>query len=415
MGHELRAPGRLHAGVPDGAHAPAPGRDRALRGGARDHQRLRPARHRQRGAAAGAGRRPGRHHAEAGGPRRRRHGHLDDRHRPPSATTSRPPSPRRPRRRAGRRPRVVVSLPDRASPTTSTGAKERINEAFAIYPNLPSYKAMLDKEGAEAAADIAFIGDEEAVAASIARLADAGATDFVAAIVGRRGGAGPGLRAAERDRPVLIARPDRGRPAAASPGARSAAQQRQLGVLELVEVGHGLEQVEDALNGPLRQRRRRPPGRLIRRTNTARSSTMKVGTPNTSSSPTACSWARRMSCTGAPDATSASTLSPGTPTRSSTDADDLGLRAGRALRRAGRRTARCGRRGTGRGTDRAPRRRPPAPAGPWPCRGRPRPACRPRGRGPGSTRRAGRSRPSRHRRPGPTARCSWALRAKGQR
>ena len=43
---------------------------------------------------------------------------------------------------------------------------------------------MLDKEGAAAAADIGFIGDEEAVAASVARLADAGATDFVAAIVG---------------------------------------------------------------------------------------------------------------------------------------------------------------------------------------------------------------------------------------
>src|SRR6202453_3981862 len=38
-------------------------------------------------------------------------------------------------------------------------AKERINEVFSIYPNLPSYKAMLDKEGAEAAADIGFIGD----------------------------------------------------------------------------------------------------------------------------------------------------------------------------------------------------------------------------------------------------------------
>ena len=70
-------------------------------------------------------------------------------------------------------------------------AKERINEAFAIYPNLPSYKAMLDKEGAAVAADIGFIGDEEAVAASISRLADAGATDFVAAVIGD---------AAERDR-----------------------------------------------------------------------------------------------------------------------------------------------------------------------------------------------------------------------
>ncbi len=80
-------------------------------------------------------------------------------------------------------PRVVVSLPI-AVTNDQDAAKERINEAFAIYPNLPSYKAMLDKEGAAAAADIGFIGDEETVAASIVRLADAGATDFVGAIVG---------------------------------------------------------------------------------------------------------------------------------------------------------------------------------------------------------------------------------------
>ena len=80
-------------------------------------------------------------------------------------------------------PRVVVSLPISVT-ADSEGAKGRINEAFSIYPNLPSYRAMLDKEGAEAAGDIAFIGDEEAVAASIVKLADAGATDFVGAIVG---------------------------------------------------------------------------------------------------------------------------------------------------------------------------------------------------------------------------------------
>jgi hypothetical protein len=63
-------------------------------------------------------------------------------------------------------------------------AKARVNEAFSIYPNLPSYKAMLDKEGAAQAGDIGFIGDEESVAASIHRLADTGATDFVAGILG---------------------------------------------------------------------------------------------------------------------------------------------------------------------------------------------------------------------------------------
>ena len=56
------------------------GRDRALRGGACDDQRLRPTRHRRRRGAARARRRPGRHHAQADGPRRRRHHHLDDRH-----------------------------------------------------------------------------------------------------------------------------------------------------------------------------------------------------------------------------------------------------------------------------------------------------------------------------------------------
>jgi F420-dependent oxidoreductase-like protein len=80
-------------------------------------------------------------------------------------------------------PRVVVSLPI-AVTGDPEAAKARINEAFAIYPNLPSYKAMLDKEGAAAAGDIGFIGDEESVAASISKLVDAGATDFVAAVIG---------------------------------------------------------------------------------------------------------------------------------------------------------------------------------------------------------------------------------------
>ena len=85
---------------------------------------------------------------------------------------------------AGRaEPRVGVALPVSVTDDIES-AKERINQAMAIYPTLPSYKAMLDKEGAETAGDIGFVGDEESVAASIARLADAGATDFVASIIG---------------------------------------------------------------------------------------------------------------------------------------------------------------------------------------------------------------------------------------
>ena len=80
-------------------------------------------------------------------------------------------------------PRVFVALPV-AVTSDVEGAKERINKELAIYPNLPSYRAMLDKEGAEGPADVALIGDEEAVAAGVARLAEAGATDFGAAIAG---------------------------------------------------------------------------------------------------------------------------------------------------------------------------------------------------------------------------------------
>jgi len=82
-------------------------------------------------------------------------------------------------------PRIAVSLP--VSVTADVEAtKARINEDFSIYPSLPSYKAMLDKEGAAAAGDIALVGDEDRVLASIEKLAAAGATDFVASIVGDR-------------------------------------------------------------------------------------------------------------------------------------------------------------------------------------------------------------------------------------
>ncbi|MGH9083061.1 MAG: TIGR03564 family F420-dependent LLM class oxidoreductase [Acidimicrobiales bacterium] len=87
-------------------------------------------------------------------------------------------------RAAGRpAPRVVVALP-----VTVTGepdrARERIDRAFAIYPTLPSYRAMLDREGAERPSDIALVGTDGEVAAAVAALAGAGATDLVASIVG---------------------------------------------------------------------------------------------------------------------------------------------------------------------------------------------------------------------------------------
>jgi 5,10-methylenetetrahydromethanopterin reductase len=77
-------------------------------------------------------------------------------------------------------PRVVVGLPVCVTDDVD-GARERAAKMFAMYGFLPSYRAMLDREGAEGPADVAVVGDEATVAAGLARVADAGATDFSAA------------------------------------------------------------------------------------------------------------------------------------------------------------------------------------------------------------------------------------------
>ncbi|HWF83024.1 MAG TPA: TIGR03564 family F420-dependent LLM class oxidoreductase [Streptosporangiaceae bacterium] len=77
-------------------------------------------------------------------------------------------------------PRVVCILPVCVTDDPDA-AKARAAKAFEIYGFLPSYRAMLDREGAAGPADIAIVGDEDTVAAQIAALADCGVTDFVAA------------------------------------------------------------------------------------------------------------------------------------------------------------------------------------------------------------------------------------------
>ena len=77
-------------------------------------------------------------------------------------------------------PRVVCILPICVS-SDPAGARERADRVFAIYGELPSYRAMLDREGAAGPADVAIVGDEDAVADQIRTLAEAGVTDFVAA------------------------------------------------------------------------------------------------------------------------------------------------------------------------------------------------------------------------------------------
>ncbi len=77
-------------------------------------------------------------------------------------------------------PRVVCLLPVCVTDDPD-GARDRANRVLAIYGQLPSYRAMLDREGAAQPGDVVLTGDEDAVAAQIGALEEAGVTDFVAA------------------------------------------------------------------------------------------------------------------------------------------------------------------------------------------------------------------------------------------
>jgi F420-dependent oxidoreductase-like protein len=79
--------------------------------------------------------------------------------------------------------RVVAGLPVCVT-DDEKDARERAANVFAIYGQLPSYRAMLDREGAEGPADVALVGDEATVRSGVERLAEAGVTDFLAAEFG---------------------------------------------------------------------------------------------------------------------------------------------------------------------------------------------------------------------------------------
>jgi len=67
-------------------------------------------------------------------------------------------------------PVAVTDYPDRA--------RESAARIFAVYGQLPSYRAVLDVEGAAGPADVAIVGSEAEVEARLRELADAGVTDF---------------------------------------------------------------------------------------------------------------------------------------------------------------------------------------------------------------------------------------------
>lgn len=99
---------------------------------------------------------------------------------------------------AGRpEPEVVAGFPvcvTDGSATADDEVRERAATSFAMYGTLPSYRAMLDREGYEGPADVAIIGSAGEVTDRLGQLAEAGVSTFAASEFGSRD-----QRAATRD------------------------------------------------------------------------------------------------------------------------------------------------------------------------------------------------------------------------
>lgn len=76
-------------------------------------------------------------------------------------------------------PRVAAALPIAVTDDTA-GARARADDRLGYTARMPSYRAMLEREGVDCPADIALIGDEAHVGARLDELAAAGVTDFLA-------------------------------------------------------------------------------------------------------------------------------------------------------------------------------------------------------------------------------------------
>jgi F420-dependent oxidoreductase-like protein len=78
-------------------------------------------------------------------------------------------------------PRIVCGLPVAVCDDADLG-RQTAARAFEVYGFLPSYRAMLDREGVAGPADVAIVGDEDAVGEQVEDLARIGVTDLLVAI-----------------------------------------------------------------------------------------------------------------------------------------------------------------------------------------------------------------------------------------
>ncbi len=76
-------------------------------------------------------------------------------------------------------PRVIATLPVCVTEDEAT-VRSAIGKGLKMYGQLPSYRAMFDREGVDGPADVAIVGSAESVREGIMAMAEAGVTDFAA-------------------------------------------------------------------------------------------------------------------------------------------------------------------------------------------------------------------------------------------
>jgi 5,10-methylenetetrahydromethanopterin reductase len=76
-------------------------------------------------------------------------------------------------------PRIVAGLP-LAVTDDAVAARHAAGRHFQVYGGVPSYRAMLDREGAAGPADVAIVGNEAEVSAQLDHLAAIGVTELIA-------------------------------------------------------------------------------------------------------------------------------------------------------------------------------------------------------------------------------------------
>jgi F420-dependent oxidoreductase-like protein len=80
-------------------------------------------------------------------------------------------------------PAIIAGLPVCVTDDVAA-ARELARTHFAPYSAVPSYRAVLDLEGAAEAGDVAVIGSEDDIGAALDDLRDAGVTEFMACVFG---------------------------------------------------------------------------------------------------------------------------------------------------------------------------------------------------------------------------------------